>query len=387
MDRLSMTRARVIYALLVLLVGFVTAAIATNNGSSRPLKGHEIFVAQTATEMIERGDSLVPHYNNELRLHKPPLSYWLAVAFHKILGAEGSDRVTEIEARLPSLMSAILLLFVTFLLGTIAFKDRRVGLLATAILATSWSFMTFSRSARPEMLYTLFCSVQMLGLMIAVRHTQKGRSSMAGAILAWLAMAGALLAKGPQLPIFLLAGVSLALWYRMPRLKLREVFHPVIGIALVALVLPYFAYLATQSDGVFSFWSAQILQDRSVPLWLRPLRLYYFGAILMASVPWIVPLGLSVVHCWKRRHPNALVIASGILVSLFFLSFAGKLRQHYILPLLPLCAVLSAWASVELFDRARQDANARRLMKLLLVCQAAVIGCLLIGVALFSHVA
>ena len=349
------------------------------------MKGHEIFVAQTATEMIERGDYLVPYYNGEPRLKKPPLSYWLSIVSHKVFGAQGSTRVTAFEARLPSLTSGILLLVVTFLLGTLAFDDRRVGLVAAAIFATSWSFFLYSRSARPEMLYALFCTAQMLGLVIAVRRASEGRSSTPGAVLAWLAMAGALLAKGPQFPVFLLAGVSLALWIRLPRLSLRRTLHPVLGIALVSLVLPYFVYLTIQTDGAVSLWVEQLVQDNPTPLWLRPLSLYYPQTVLLSLTPWLVPLGLAVVHCWKRRHPNALMLAFGILVSLVFLSFVGKLRQHYVMPFIPLCAVLAAWASVALHDRARQDANAQRLMKWLVISQATLVGCLLLTAGWFSQ--
>ena len=114
---------------------------------------------------------------------------------------------------------ALLLLLVTFQLGTVAFDDRRVGLVAVAVLATTSDFFVYSRSARPEMLYALFCTLQMLGLMIAVRNAERGFSSARGAALAWGATVAAILAKGPQHPVFFLLGTSLALVLRQPRLS------------------------------------------------------------------------------------------------------------------------------------------------------------------------
>lgn len=374
-----------VLAPLLLLVGIVAAVISNNNGASRPLKGHEIFVAETAGEMIERGAYLVPYYNGEPRLKKPPLSYWLTVLSHELIGAPGSPRVTELEARLPSLVSGILLLVVTFLLGAAAFDDRRVGLLAAAILATTWLFFVFSRNARPEMLYALFCTAQALGIMIAVRRHSEGKSSMPGAALAWAAMAGAVLAKGPHFPVFLLAGAIPALLIRSPRPSLARVLRPGLGIAILSLVLPYFIYLAFQADGAASLWMGEMLQEKLVPLWLRPLRLYYPWALVWGVVPWLVVLGWTVVHCWKTRHPDALVLVGGILVSLAVLSFAGKLRQHYVLPLIPLCAVLAAWASVALYERAREEERARTLMRALMVSQAALIGALLVAGGWFAR--
>ncbi|MDH3241699.1 MAG: glycosyltransferase family 39 protein [Alphaproteobacteria bacterium] len=371
-------------ALVVALIALAGAAIAFNNGSTRPLKGHEIFVAETASEMIAGRDYLVPRYNAEPRLQKPPLAYWLSIGFHRLLGNGASPVVSELEARLPSLISGVALLAVTFLLGLAAFGDRRIGLLAAGLLATSSIFFTFSRNARPEMLYALLCTVQLLGLVIAAKRDAAGRSAIPGAILAWVAVAGALLAKGPQFPIFLLAGAALALPLRAGHTRLRRVLHPALGLIAVALVAPYYAYLVANIDGAIALWSREVVQNTAVPLWLRPLRLYYPFSLLLAMVPWIALLGFGAVHCWKRRDPYALMMAFPILIAVACLSFVGKLRPHYVLPLVPAAAVLIAWATVELFDRARVDNHARWLADKLITCQAALIVLLLAVVAAFS---
>ena len=36
--------------------------------------------------MIQRNDYVVPYFNNQLRLDKPPLTYWAQVASYRILG-------------------------------------------------------------------------------------------------------------------------------------------------------------------------------------------------------------------------------------------------------------------------------------------------------------
>ncbi|MFA7053766.1 MAG: hypothetical protein WC328_12190, partial [Kiritimatiellia bacterium] len=46
---------------------------------SVPLETHESFVLATAQEMNSSGDYLIPHYNGELRLNKPPLNYWVTL--------------------------------------------------------------------------------------------------------------------------------------------------------------------------------------------------------------------------------------------------------------------------------------------------------------------
>src|SRR6185295_2649298 len=55
-------------------------------GAQRPIDAHEAFVARTATEMSRRGEWAVPWFNDEIRLQKPPLSYWLAMGVHAAAG-------------------------------------------------------------------------------------------------------------------------------------------------------------------------------------------------------------------------------------------------------------------------------------------------------------
>src|ERR671939_544788 len=58
--------------------------------------------AEASREMIERGDGVVPHFNNQLRLDKPPLAYWAQVASFSIFGEN------DFAARFPSAVAATL---------------------------------------------------------------------------------------------------------------------------------------------------------------------------------------------------------------------------------------------------------------------------------------
>src|SRR6476660_126302 len=58
--------------------------------------------AEASREMIERGDYIVPRFNNQLRLDKPPLAYWAQVASYKLFGQN------DFAARFPSAIAAAL---------------------------------------------------------------------------------------------------------------------------------------------------------------------------------------------------------------------------------------------------------------------------------------
>ena len=59
--------------------------------------------AEASREMIQRADFVVPHFNNQLRLDKPPLAYWAQVASYRIFGE------SDFSARFPSAIAAALI--------------------------------------------------------------------------------------------------------------------------------------------------------------------------------------------------------------------------------------------------------------------------------------
>src|SRR4029077_14248164 len=59
--------------------------------------------AEASREMIQRADYVVPYFNNQLRLDKPPFAYWAQVASYRIFGE------SDFAARFPSAVAAALL--------------------------------------------------------------------------------------------------------------------------------------------------------------------------------------------------------------------------------------------------------------------------------------
>ncbi len=64
--------------------------------------------AEASREMIERGNYIVPYFNNQLRLDKPPLTYWAQVSSYHIFGEN------DFAARFPSAIAASLTALTVF---------------------------------------------------------------------------------------------------------------------------------------------------------------------------------------------------------------------------------------------------------------------------------
>src|SRR5947209_19997472 len=100
--------------------------------------------AEASREMIERGDYIVPHFNNQLRLDKPPLAYWAQVASYRVFGEN------DFAARFPSAIAAALVALSIFVWGN-RIAGERVGWWAAIIFTLSLQTFIHAEAAVADM--------------------------------------------------------------------------------------------------------------------------------------------------------------------------------------------------------------------------------------------
>lgn len=153
----------------------------------RPVsKIQEVRVAETAREMLASGDWLVPRYNGELRLQKPPLPYWLTAVSYRIAG------LSEFSARLPAAIFGLLsvLLIWNWLYREFGLKAAANGAL---VLATCYLDMRYFRSGEADAVLVFFISAAcMFGYDIL-----HGRHNTQRRLLFGLMLGLGFLSKGP----------------------------------------------------------------------------------------------------------------------------------------------------------------------------------------------
>lgn len=360
-------------ALLVMAVLVTT----TGNGGARGLDRSETFVARVPTEMWRRADAgehdawLVPYFNGEVRLQKPPMNYWLAMGAHRLLGEPGSDIVREFEARAPSAFAGVLLVFVCVWAGRVAFADRRVALLSGAILCTSVGFMTEAHHARPEMVYALFTGAMGVCFVRSLRADQESKSTLPWTLGGWLCFAGATLTKGPHMPLLVVLGFAIGLLVRSPKRTLL-VLRPLSGLALAIAIAGAWFYLVQRAEpDAVRFWISEIFdrtgwvdpeaasEHPAGAWWRNLLSFYYVRGVVQMTAPWcLLLIGASLLP-WRRRDDTgnrAMVLWWGALAPLAALSFSSFMRTQYIAPALPLLMPLMAAEAVDVIDRwGRRD--------------------------------
>lgn len=311
-----------------------------------PLDDHELLVAQMAREMQQRGDWVVPYFNQAPRLNKPPLSPWLAIIASRLdpwaSGVEGR------HARVASVLSGAALVGLTIWLGLRLF-NRRVGLWAGTLAATSTGVLNFVYSARPEMLYAALCTAGLAAFLKADSSPPCSHRRLAWTLIVWTCWGLATLAKGPQMPALFILGLAIyCFWRRVSwRQALRLVRPSLLGLPLYLLiVLPWWLWLVHRV-GYPTFSQSQLAGRRfGLSFWnLLDLSgvLKNFGLLM----PWLLLFLPAAAVLWRRRARSRglALIASISLVAIVGLAFGRGQRGYYALPILPLLAV---WLSVGL---------------------------------------
>src|ERR1051325_5322266 len=96
----------------------------------------EAIYAQVSKEIALSGDWLTLRWEYQPWFEKPPLFMWMTALFYRLFG------VSEFWARLPSALSGIALVVVTYSIGKLT-GGRRVGLLAGGLFLTCHHFFSF----------------------------------------------------------------------------------------------------------------------------------------------------------------------------------------------------------------------------------------------------
>jgi 4-amino-4-deoxy-L-arabinose transferase-like glycosyltransferase len=324
---------------------FILAAavlVLMGNLGVSPLWGSEGRWALICRHMYRSGDVFHPLLGSVLYWDKPLLSYWLVLPFAYINGG-----VTEAVVRLPSVLSAFLLLLLTFDLARMWFGTR-TGLLSTAILMTSYGFVFWARNAQVEMLNAFV-------ILLAIWYFLKHKSDRGHG---WLYVFGVIMGLGANLkglpgygvPIFSITLLLIVQKECPPALAWR---HCVAATALSLAVYFALPLATTYFTGTWAplelVWKENIVRffnpfDHKGPIWT------YFIRIFDLTAPWSLFLPPALVNLFpklrERTSPAAAVITLFAAVFVFF-TLSGSRRPYYLLPIVPFVSILVAHLLVE----------------------------------------
>ncbi|EIZ84749.1 glycosyl transferase family protein [Methylobacterium sp. GXF4] len=346
LDALSLTHARAAAALLALcLLLFLPGQI-----SLQPMDRDEPRFAQASKQMLESGDLVDIRFQGEARHKKPVGIYWAqaaAVAAGDALGVPDARRQIALY-RIPSLIGATASVLLAYW-AALAFLPRRLALLAAALYGAGLMLTAEAHLAKTDALLAA-CATASLGALARVWLASRAGGTVGRAVFPafWLGMALGILIKGPMVPLFVvLPALSLSMAARSGRWLLA--LRPAAGLALtLLLVAPWFAAIAWKSGG--AFYAEAVGHDMLAKVgggaerhWAPPGA--YALAFFATFWPGAAFAAMSLPLAWRtRREPAvAFLIAAVLPAWLIFEAVPTKL-PHYVLPLMPWLAILTALA-------------------------------------------
>ncbi len=328
-----------------LLIAFLL--LAAGIGLRDPWPSDEPRFALVARQMVESGDWLFPHRGSELYSDKPPLLFWLQALSFELL------RSWRIAFLLPSLLAGLLTLGLVWDLGRRLWSPR-VGLYAAAALLLTLQFTWQFKRAQIDPLVTLWITLANWGLLI---HLLRGPRW--GAY--WLGCAAAgfgVISKGVGvLALLMLLPYLLLRWRGWPGvLRTRgAAWRWLAGVGfflapILAWLLPMLFVAAARGGPEYAGYVQDLLLRQTAgryasswahqqPFW------YYLPTILFAwlplslAYPGLIPRWL---RAWRARDARiALPLCWVGLLVVFFSIPSGK-REVYVLPALPMLALVAA---------------------------------------------
>ncbi len=201
--------------------------------------------------MIERADYIVPYFNNQLRLDKPPLAYWTQVASYRIFDEN------DFAARFPSAVAAALTALVIFTWGS-RLSGEKVGWWAAIIFTLSLQTFVHAKAAVADMWLVLFVTLAHWKGWELIRHSSRNQGAAGPSWAIWkspflifyLALALGFLAKGPIAWTPLLTVGVMIMWSQDWQLVRR--FRFLRGILLTLAVVALWGIPALiRTDGQF----------------------------------------------------------------------------------------------------------------------------------------
>jgi 4-amino-4-deoxy-L-arabinose transferase-like glycosyltransferase len=334
----------------------------------RSLENHDYLrYAEVAKEMIQSGDWIIPRFNGEIFLHKPPLLFWLIVLPSKIYGS-----VTPFLARLPSAFFAWVGGLIVYLWGRKMWGGERYGLVSSGVLISSSLYFWQGRIARTDMVFSVLVLLSLYFFYLSyfgkgnylppplpapklrqagspspvegegvIRSSSgKGRGRRKECILtllsfAFMGMAG--LTKGPVGVLFPLLIIFLFVLIQRQWKKLFQKEF-ILGYLVISFILGSWVILFIHQAGwdtALGVWRESKILTRHGPFYL------YLYRIWIDFAPWSIFFPLLFTYLWKKnKSKDEKFLILWFFCLLLLLTLFPHRASKYVLPAFPALALL-----------------------------------------------
>ncbi len=314
--------------MLYVLSLLVVALYFLNLGSFQVWSPNEAFYADSTRNMLKSGDFLNPYYNGDLRLNKPPMTYWLVAIGYSLFG------VNEWGLRFMHALLGLLTGFITLLIAKEITKSWYIGVFSFLVFSLSVQFFANSQYASPEVPFTFFIT---LSLYLWLFYYNRKRFLCL--LLAFVSSSFAMLVKGPAGFVIPAGVVFFYLLLRDPKelLKLRYYL-----LSLFALLLGLWWHIYQFLTKGSQFWEVFYRENlKRIHHGDEPLY-FYFLDLKVSFLPYSFIFFIALVWAISKvkRELAFPLIWFAFVYGLF--SLVAQKIPVYVLPAFPSLAIITA---------------------------------------------
>jgi len=343
--------------------------------------------AQIARNMLASGDWVTARLDGIPYLEKAPLIYWLMAISYEIFGPY------DWAARIPVVLSALALAWVTAAFGAWAF-GKRAGLYAGLCIGTCAGLFLFTRILIPDVMLTAVITLSMWAFLRAIDEQERRPRWWAFLLAASLGIS--LLLKSLIGVVFPLAAglIYLAITRQLFQAKIWRRLHPLSGLLVIVAIAapwhilatlhnpPYFDLSFRSAPGEyhgflwFFFMNEQVLRFLNLRYprdYSTFPRVYFWLFHLIWLFPWsvyfpaVAKLSFRPVDRAGQARLLALCWTGFILV---FFTFSTT-QEYYSMPCYPALALLTGSAMAAGGDWIRRGTRVLSVLLLLAAICAA----------------
>jgi 4-amino-4-deoxy-L-arabinose transferase-like glycosyltransferase len=313
--------------------------------------------------MRERGDFVVPYFNDKFRFDKPAFIYWTQIASYSLFGEN------DFAARFPSTVAAALTALLLFAWGR-RVGGEPVGWWAALIFTLCLQVFVHARASVADMWLVFFGTMaSWAGYEMLADSLGRASSPVENApprsvdgnhdphlkywrFVFYIALGFGFLAKGPLAWLPLLTVLSTKIYLRDVALFRR--FWFVTGmVGAFAIVCTWGIPALIRTNGEFFRVgigrhvverSFNVMEGHGANSWNTYLAAmpFYFLTVFISFFPWSIKLPALAKRLWRKRDAIDNFLISGILVVFVIMSLVKTKLPHYTLPAFPLLSLLLA---------------------------------------------
>lgn len=309
----------------------------------RPLSvPDEARYAEIPREIIATGNYITPHLNYIKYFEKPVFFYWLQAGAMKLWG------INEWAVRIPNAIMALLGCLVTYAIGRTLY-DRRTGILASLILASSALYFVLAHLVTLDMTLSVLITASLMFFILGSRTTPSRLQRLYYyGFYSFIALA--VLTKG--LVGLILPSIIIGSWLLFfNQWHLIKNFYIYTGtLIFLAIAAPWHILVQLHNPEFFQFYFLEqqflryftLTAHRYQPNW------FFIAVVLGGFLPWAIFLIQALYYhlhsSWRDRKQNKYTyfLLLWIVIIFTFFSLSQSKLIPYILPIFPPLAILTA---------------------------------------------